>query len=431
MRPSIIPVAGSLQERDSSPGSLLARFARSLLLKELRALRHGRLRWVDGTHEESFGRASPEVPLEVTLRVLDPRFYGEVVLAGTLGAGEAYTQGWWQCDDLTALVRLMLANRHLVDDVDAGWSRLSAPLLKAVHWLNRNDRSGSRRNVAAHYDLGNRFFELFLDESLAYSCAIFPTPETTLHEASIAKFDAALSKLALCPGQHLLEIGTGWGGLALHAARYYGCRVTTTTISHEQYELARERIARAGLTDRITLLLEDYRDLEGTYDALVSIEMVEAVGHQYLDTYFATCSRLLCDSGAMLLQAITIRDQLYDYALRSVDFIKRCIFPGSFIPSVQVLVDAVARTTDMKLFHLEDIGPHYAHTLRLWRERFLARREEARALGYPEQFIRMWEFYLSYCEGGFEERQLGDVQMLLVKPRCRRRAIATLHAETA
>jgi len=325
----------------------------------------------------------------------------------------------------------MVVNREFMNDVDSGWSRLSAPLLKGAHWLNRNDKDGSRRNIAAHYDLGNRFFELFLDETMAYSCGIFSSPETTLREASEAKFDAACSKLGLQPGQHLLEIGTGWGGLAIHAARHYGCHVTTTTISREQYELARERIARAGLADRVTLLLEDYRDLRGQYDALVSIEMVEAVGHHYLDTYFRQCSRLLKPTGAMLLQAITIRDQFYAQAIGSVDFIKRFVFPGSFIPSVRALVDSAARVTDLKLFHLEDIGPDYARTLRLWRERFLARLPEVRAQGYPDSFVRMWEFYLCYCEGGFEERQLGDVQMLLTKPRSRRAVIATIHAAQA
>jgi cyclopropane-fatty-acyl-phospholipid synthase len=431
MKQSIVPLDLSVSEHDRPAATPIARLARKLLLRQFEKLRHGRLSLIDGALQASFGAPDATVPIAVTLKVRDPRFYGDVLFAGTLGAGESYTEGRWDCDDLTGLVRIMVANRHLLEDVDAGWTRLTAPLFKVGHWLNGNSREGSRRNIAAHYDLGNRFFELFLDETMAYSCAIFPTPDTPLREASIAKFDAALSKLDLKPGQHLLEIGTGWGGLALHAARRYGCRVTTTTISKEQYELARERVAREGLADRITLLLEDYRDLKGTYDALVSIEMVEAVGARYLETYLAKCSRLLESSGAMLLQSITIRDQLYDYALRSVDFIKRCIFPGSFIPSVRTLVDAVARATDLKLTHLEDIGPHYAQTLRLWRERLLAHAGEVRAQGYPERLVRLWEFYLSYCEGGFEERQLGDVQMLLVKPRSRRPALATIHAAPA
>jgi cyclopropane-fatty-acyl-phospholipid synthase len=426
LKPNIIP-ADAAQVSDEGL-SALTKLARTLLLAQFRKIQFGRLRFVDSGRDESFGSVTPAAPYDVTIRVRNPRFYSDVVFAGTVGAGEAYINDYWHCDDLTGLVRLMVANRHLMNDVDSGWSRLSAPLLNLAHWLNRNDKTGSRRNISAHYDLGNAFFELFLDETMAYSCGIFETPESTLHEASIAKFDAACSKLALRPGQHLLEIGTGWGGLAIHAAKHYGCHVTTTTISREQYDLARERVERAGVADRVTLLLEDYRDLSGEYDALVSIEMIEAVGHQYLDTYFRQCSSLLKPNGAMLLQAITIRDQFYDQARRSVDFIKRFIFPGSFIPSVKAIADSLERATDLKIYHLEDIGPHYARTLKLWRERFMARHSEVRALGYPESFIRMWEYYLCYCEGGFEERQLGDVQMLLTKPGSRRAPIAAVHA---
>jgi cyclopropane-fatty-acyl-phospholipid synthase len=427
-KPSIIPAhAADEPERLSA----VTKLAKVLLLRQLRKIRDGRLRLIDSKSVEIFGAVTAAAPFEVTIRVRSPRFYSDVVFEGTLGSGEAYMNGYWVCDNLTALVRLMVINRHLMNDVDSGWSRLSAPLQRLAHWLNRNHKTGSRRNIAAHYDLGNRFFELFLDETMAYSCGIFETAEASLLDASTAKFDAACSKLALKPGEHLLEIGTGWGGLAIHAARHYGCRVTTTTISREQYEFARERVEREALGDRVTLLLEDYRDLRGRYDALVSIEMIEAVGHQYLDTYFRRCSELLNPGGAMLLQAITISDQLYDQARRSVDFIKRFIFPGSFIPSVQALINSMARVTDLKLAHVEDIGPHYARTLKVWRERFLARRADVRALGYPERFVRMWEFYLCYCEGGFEERQLGDVQMLLTKPRSRRAAIATVHASPA
>jgi len=408
--------------------SALTRLARHLLLSQLRKIRHGRLRLIDSGLDETFGSTSAAAPFDVTLRVRNPLFYSDAVFAGTVGAGEAYINGYWHCDDLTALVRLMVVNRPLMNDVDSGWSRLSAPLLRLAHWMNRNHKAGSRRNISAHYDLGNRFFELFLDETMAYSCGIFERADSSLLAASLAKFDAACTKLDLRPGQHLLEIGTGWGGLAIHAARHYGCRVTTTTISRAQYDLARERVARAGLNGQITILLEDYRDLRGSYDALVSIEMIEAVGHQYLDTYFGCCSRLLAPHGAMLLQSITIRDQFYDQARRSVDFIKRFIFPGCCIPSVKALTDSLARASDLKIFHLEDIGPHYATTLKVWRERFLARQSEVRALGYPESFVRMWEYYLCYCEGGFEERQLGDVQMLLTKPLSRRAPIASVHA---
>jgi cyclopropane-fatty-acyl-phospholipid synthase len=408
--------------------SVLEKLARAMLLHKLKQIRYGRLRLVDGAQTETFGAVSDEGPYDATIRVRSSRFYADAVFGGTTGAGEAYMEGHWECDALDDLVRLMVRNRETMEGVDSGASRLSAPLFKFAHLLNRNTTRGSRRNIAAHYDLGNEFFRLFLDDTMAYSCGIFETPGASLHEASVAKFDAACSKLALQPGQHLLEIGTGWGGLAVHAAKHYGCSVTTTTISREQFEYSRALVAREGLGDRVTLLLEDYRNLTGEYDALVSIEMIEAVGHQYLDTYFRQCAARLKPTGAMLLQAITIRDQFYEQAKDSVDFIKRYIFPGSFIPSVGALSASIARETDLTIFNLEDIGPHYALTLRAWRERFMSRLAEVRALGFPERFIRMWEYYLCYCEGGFEERQLGTIQMLLTKPRSRRAALSTVHA---
>jgi cyclopropane-fatty-acyl-phospholipid synthase len=318
----------------------------------------------------------------------------------------------------------MVLNRDTLASMENGWARLQRPFLRVLHWLRRNNKRGSERNIAAHYDLGNELYELMLDKTMAYSCGIFADAQGSLEQASRAKFDAVCRKLALGPNDHLLEIGTGWGGFALHAAQNYGCRVTTTTISNQQYEYARERVERAGLGARVTLLLEDYRDLKGRYDKLASIEMIEAVGARYLQTFFGRCSALLAPHGAMLLQAITIRDQLYQYALHSVDYIQRYIFPGSFIPSVTALLEAICRGSDLKLFHLEDIGPHYARTLALWRRNFFAHLEQVRRLGYPDSFVRMWEFYLCYCEGGFAERQLGDVQMLLTKPACRRAAIA-------
>jgi cyclopropane-fatty-acyl-phospholipid synthase len=361
--------------------------------------------------------------LSATVRVLDPLFYRHAALGGSVGAGEAYIRGYWSCDDLTTLIRIMVVNRTTLAHLESGWAVLARALARALHWLRRNSRRGSARNIAAHYDLGNQLYELMLDPTMAYSCGIFATEDATLEQASIAKFDAVCRKLALTPSDHLLEIGTGWGGLALYAAQRYGCRVTTTTISRQQHDYARERIARAGLSARVTLLFEDYRDLSGRYDKLASIEMIEAVGARYLETFFRRCSELLAPHGAMLLQAITIQDQLYAEALHSVDYIQRYIFPGSFIPSLTAMMQAVCRATDLKLFHLEDIGPHYARTLGLWRRNFTAHLNEVRRLGYPDSFIRMWEFYLCYCEGGFAERQLGDLQMLLTKPGCRRAAL--------
>ena len=398
----------------------LAALGRRLLLGQLARLGDGALTLVepDGTRH-AFGRRTPRLDLAVTLEVLDAQLYADAAFGGTVGAGGAYINGLWRCDDLTGLVRLFVANREVMDGMDGGWAWLSKPLHRAFHWLNRNTRSGSARNIAAHYDLGNALYELMLDPTMAYSCGIFADDAATLEQASVAKFDAACRKLGLRQGDRVVEIGTGWGGLAIHAAAKYGVHVTTTTISREQHDYAREKIARAGLTDRITLLLEDYRDLKGRYDKAMSIEMIEAVGADFLDTYLRKCSALLEPHGAMLLQAITIQDQHYEQARKSVDYIQRYIFPGSFIPSVQAISASLTRVTDLKIFHLEDIGPHYARTLREWRRNFMGQLDKVRALGYPDSFVRMWEFYLCYCEGGYLERQLGDVQLLLTKPGCR------------
>jgi cyclopropane-fatty-acyl-phospholipid synthase len=417
MKPSIVPTIDEAPR--AGRGSALQQLGRRLFLARLAELREGELTLIEGDEQLTFGRRTPECNLRATIEVLHPQTYADAAFGGTVGGGEAYIRGLWRADDLTSLIRLMIVNRDVMQSMEGGAAIVAAPLRRILHWLNRNSPDGSRRNIAAHYDLGNDLFALMLDETMAYSCAVFEREQATLHEAQFAKFERICRKLRLSPDDRLVEIGTGWGGLAIHAASRYGCRVTTTTISREQHDWAKEKIAAAGLSDRVTLLLDDYRDLRGRYDKLVSIEMIEAVGARYLDTYAAQCSRLLEPHGAMLLQAITIQDQVYEAALKSVDFIQRFIFPGSFIPSVSAITESVRRSTDMKVFHLEDIGPHYATTLRRWRENFVARLPEVRRLGYPDAFVRMWEYYLCYCEGGFLERQIGDVQMLLTKPRCR------------
>ncbi len=407
------------------PGFLQG-LARRAVLGQLARLEEGELVLEEAGGQYRHGRATADLP-PVTVTIRDPAFWSDVAWAGSIGAGEGYAAGHWDCDDLAAAVRLLLRNRQVIDAMDTGLARLTAPVQKALHRASRNTRAGSRRNIAAHYDLGNDFFAAFLDETMMYSSAVFERPDMTLAQAQTAKLERICRMLDLRAGERVVEIGTGWGGFALHAASRHGCHVTTTTISAEQHALASERVRAAGLADRVTVLLDDYRDLRGRYDKLVSIEMIEAVGHDFLPAFFRRCSDLLAPHGAMLLQAITIADQRYERARREPDFIQRHIFPGSCIPSVQVMADAVARATDLRLFHLEDIGPHYATTLRLWRERFVASRERVRALGCPEPFRRLWEFYLAYCEGGFEERALGDVHMLLVKPRCRRPALVPAH----
>jgi cyclopropane-fatty-acyl-phospholipid synthase len=417
MKPSIIPADTSFATPRTT--TWLQTLGRAAVIQQLEELTHGQITVIEDGEQMHFGKRSEDCTLNVKIEVLHPQVWADVAYGGTTGAGEAYINGYWRCEDLTALVRMMVVNRNVIENLEGKWTALTAPLRRILHWANRNSKDGSRRNIAAHYDLGNDFFSLFLDPTMAYSCGIFAQPDTTLHAASLAKFEAICRKLDLQPSDHLVEIGTGWGGFAIYAAQYYGCKVTTTTISKEQYAFAEERIRQAGLSDRIDLRLDDYRDLTGHYDKLVSIEMIEAVGHHYLDTYFSKCSSLLKPNGAMLLQAITIQDQIYEQALETVDFIQRFIFPGSFIPSVTAISESLTRSTDMKIFHCVDIGPHYATTLRLWREAFAKRLDEVRALGYPDAFIRMWEFYLCYCEGGFEERQIGDMQILLTKPRCR------------
>lgn len=411
-RHSIIPDAALNAMRKRS---LLASLGRRLLFAQLGKLQHGELIIVDDTGKRHFGQRSAEA-LSAVIHVDHPQLYADVAFGGSVGAGEAYIRGLWRCDDLVSLVRLFVLNRDVLNGMDSGWAWLSKPFLKLFHFWNRNSKAGSARNIAAHYDIGNELYKLMLDDTMAYSCGIFRTEHATLREASVEKFDTACRKLQLKPTDHLLEIGTGWGGMAIHAAKNYGCRVTTTTISKQQYDLAKQKVSAAGLQDRITLLLDDYRDLQGQYDKLVSIEMIEAVGANYLDTYLGKCASLLKPDGAMLLQAITLQDQFYKQVLKSVDFIQRYIFPGSFIPSVNAISNSMTRVTDLKITHLEDFGPHYAITLHHWRERFLESLPEVRKLGYSDSFIRMWEYYLCYCEGGFMERQLGLAQVLFTKP---------------
>jgi cyclopropane-fatty-acyl-phospholipid synthase len=399
------------------------RIAKRILLEHFEKIAFGELTIIDGDAVYRFGERSPDFRCRARVTVNDSRFWGDIGLGGSIGSGEAYMQNLWEVDDLTSLVRIFIRNRHVLDRLDKGLARLTAPINKLIHTFRRNSRKGSKRNIAAHYDLGNDMFALFLDETMMYSCGIFEHANASMKDASEAKLDRICQKLELSRRDRLIEIGTGWGGLAIHAAKHYGCHVTTTTISREQYDYTKARVRAEGLEDRITLLLKDYRDLEGEYDKLVSIEMIEAVGHQYMDTFFRKCSSLLKPNGQMLLQAITLADQRYDEARRSVDFIQKYIFPGGFIPSVTAMSGSATRTTDMRLFHLEDIGPHYATTLRRWRERFFKNIDAIRALGYPDSFTRMWEYYLCYTEGGFEERVIGDVHMLFIKPFCRRDSI--------
>ena len=396
----------------TQPG-MLDRMARRVIFSRLAQLRTGRILVEEDGRSCTLG-ADDGAVVRVTVR--DSRVWRRFARKGALGAAEAYIDGDWSTDDLPGLQRLFLRNRDLLLRIDRGGSRTGAWAARIGHAFRRNSRRGSRKNIRAHYDLGNDFFEIFLDETLTYSCGIFDRPDASLREASVEKLDRICRKLDLRPEDHVLEIGAGWGSFAMHAAARYGCRVTTTTISREQATRARERIREAGLTDRITVLETDYRDLDGTYDKVVSIEMIEAVGHEYLDEYFARCSSLLAEDGAMAIQAIVMPEQGYARYLRSVDFIQKHVFPGSCLPSVGSMTAAVGRSTDLSVVGLKDIGLHYATTLAAWRRNFLRRRADVRRLGYPERFLRMWNYYLAYCEAGFSERAIGTVQVMLAKP---------------
>lgn len=361
------------------------------------------------------GEGEPACQLEMK----DWRTYSMMFSGGGIGAGEAYMEGLWQSDNLTDVVRYFSANIEPMQALDKGLSRLAAPARRWLHQRNRNSLTGSKRNISAHYDLGNDFFRLFLDDSMMYSSAIYPRPDASLEEASQYKLDVICRKLGLRPGLHLLEIGTGWGGLAVHAAKHYGCQVTTTTISREQYHYARQRVAEQNLQDQVTVLDQDYRLLEGQYDRLVSVEMIEAVGHDFLPVYFRKLGELLKDDGMLLLQAITVPHHRYHYALNQVDFIKRYIFPGGFLPSVQVMLEQLGEQTRLTPAGLDDIGEDYARTLADWRQRFVASRRQVVDQGFDQRFLRMWEYYLCYCEGAFLERAISTVHLLASGPRYR------------
>lgn len=410
----------TLSGAHAAPVPLLARFARHGLFRRLHQLRGGRLTLSDANGTVTFGDDASDLRVHVSVR--DPAFYLAVAGGGSVGAGAAYADGHWQCDDLCALVRLMVRNRALVDQMETGTAALAGWLMRVRHAAQRNTRSGARRNIAAHYDLGNDFFRLFLSPDLMYSAACWRRDADTLEAASARKLDLICRKLGLRPGLRVAEIGCGWGGFAIHAAARYGCEVVAVTISREQYEEAARRVAQAGLQDRVTILLQDYRDLQGSFDRVVSIEMIEAIGAAYLRTYFGAISRLLRPDGMALIQAITIEDQRYAQAVREVDFIKRHIFPGSFIPSIQAMLGASAAVTDLSLVHLEDFGPSYARTLEAWRGRFLDHLPDVFSQGFDPRFARLWEFYLAYCEGGFHERSIGVSQLMLAKPGARMEA---------
>ena len=418
-------VFGAEGAADAARRSRLQRLLREALVRRLRKVEHGALTLQDPCFDEGaalrFGDPSAETEARIFVR--SPGFYSALAARGAVGGAESYIDGEWGSDDLAAVIRVLARNASVAEGLNGGSARLARAGLHLFHRLHRNTRRGSRRNIAAHYDLGDDFYELFLDPTLTYSSGVFERPNATMEEASVAKYERLCRKLDLSADDHVLEIGTGWGGFAIHAARTRGCRVTTTTISENQFAVARRRVQEAGLSSRVEVCRRDYRDLTGTYDKLVSIEMIEAVGAEYLEEFFAVCDQRLAADGVMALQAITIPDRDFEAHCNSVDFIKRYIFPGGNLVSIGAMGQAAAAAGELRVTHLEDLAPHYAETLRRWRDRFSENLEKVAALGFDEKFQRMWEFYLCYCEGGFDERQIGLVQVVLEKSGTRRPAL--------
>lgn len=383
-----------------------------LFIRALRGVSHGRLQLVTPTGRHEFGSGQPSA----TLVVHHPRMFRRALTGGSIGIGESYMDGDWSTPDLVGLVTLMLRNASVVDTASAPLGWLASALGNLTRRMRGNTRKGSRRNIHRHYDLGNDLFQLFLDKNLLYSCAYYQTPEDSLEQAQVQKLDRICRKLDLKPGDRVAEIGTGWGGFAVWAATRYGCDVTTTTISREQYEHARDWVASLGAPGRrVNVRFEDYRDLQGEYDKVVSIEMFEAVGLDHYDDFFRVCDRILKPGGQMLLQTITTDDWRFDAYRAEPDWIERYIFPGSELASLQAILGSLKAHTRLSLFHAENIGVHYALTLRAWRSRFLSRLADVRALGYDERFIRMWDLYLAYCEAAFAERHIGNYQLLLTR----------------
>jgi len=393
--------------------NLLHRLARALVFKQLKKIGIGYISIEEGTKKFSFGKKGN---LSAHITVHDPRFYGALAFGGSIGVSEAFMQKFWSVNDLTKLIRIMAINQNAMDQLESLFNVFLKPILKCLHYLNQNSVKGSRINISKHYDLGNDFFSLFLDSTMMYSSAVFKNSQDSLHKGSIHKLEMVCQGLELNAEDHVIEIGSGWGGFAIYAAQNYGCKVTTTTISKQQYLYVKQKIKDLKLTHKITVLLSDYRHLKGQFSKLVSIEMLEAVGYQYYDTYFEVCAHLLKPDGIAFIQTITIADQRYEKAKHSVDFIQRYIFPGSCIPSITALQNSITQSSDLKIYQIQDIGDHYARTLALWREAFFKRLPEVKALGFDDVFIRMWHFYLAYCEGGFKEKAISDIHLKLVKP---------------
>ena len=393
--------------------TFLTSIFKSGLQKKFKNLKTGHISVNDGDETFTFGDSSSDEKVSVDIH--SQEFYVMTGSGGALGIAEAYVAGYWSSDDVVKLFQIILRNRDILLSLEKGFAKLVKPINKMIHRGRQNTLKGSKENILAHYDLSNDFYKLWLDPSMTYSCAFFNNDSVTLEEASIEKLDRICRKLDLSEDDSVLEIGTGWGSFSIHAAKNYGCKVTTTTISDAQFDYARSRIKDEGLESKITLINKDYRDLDGKYDKIVSIEMIEAVGYEYIPDYFSKLSSLLNNNGLVALQGITYNDQNFEVYKDSVDFIKKYIFPGSCLISIAQIIDVIKKDTDLAMVDMEDITKHYAVTLNRWRKNFMDVIPKVKEMGYSQAFINMWEFYFLYCEAGFSERNIGDVQMIFAK----------------
>ena len=408
---SVTGIADNL--KSNKKPKFLTKIFRKLVLNKFNNMKHGYIHIKDTQKEYKIGNDKSD--LRVNLEITSDEFYVLIGSGGLMGASEAYALGLWKVDDLVKLIQIMVRNKDLMDNIDSGLSSIIKPINKWIHYRRQNTLIGSKKNIVAHYDLSNEFYSLWLDKTMTYSCGIFKNNTTTMEEASIEKLDRICKKLNLSKDDSVLEIGTGWGSFAIHAAKNYGCKITTTTISDAQYNFAKNRIEEEGLQDKITLLNKDYRLLEGQYDKIASIEMIEAVGHKNVKTYFKKVSSLLKDNGLFAMQGITYNDQNFDVYKNSVDFINKYIFPGSCLISVSQVSEIIKKNTSMLFVDLEDITSHYATTLRIWRENFFKQLPKIKELGFSDSFINLWEFYFVYCEAGFIEKNIGDYQFVFSK----------------
>ena len=405
----------TLAEKIKTPtkATFLTSVFKNGLKKKLNHLNVGCISVVDGVDKFSFGDTGSE--LQVNVQVHSQEFYVMTGSGGAMGIAEAYILGYWTSDDVVMLMRIILKNRSIMLSLNDGFAKILSPINKLIHRSRQNTLKGSKENILAHYDLSNDFYKLWLDPTMTYSCAYFKDTNTTLEDASIEKLDRMCRKLNLSEKDNILEVGTGWGSFSIHAAKNYGCSITTTTISDAQYEYAKARVVEEGLESKINVINKDYRKLDGQYDKIVSIEMIEAVGYEYISEYFRKLSSLLKPDGLMALQGITYNDQNFDTYKDSVDFIKKYIFPGSCLISISQIIDVIKNKTDLSMIDMEDITRHYAETLNRWRKNFMSVLPEVKEMGYSKAFINMWEFYFLYCEAGFLERNIGDVQMVFAK----------------